>query len=399
MGSKRLLTAIVRDLTRERELEQQLLRAQKMDALGTLAGGIAHDFNNILQAILGFCKVAQENDAGDGEVLTQCLDEIEAGGLRAAELVDQILTFSRQADVAYRPTLLQPLVKEALRFLRSSIPSTIEFDLQIDAACGHVLANATQMHQVVTNLCTNAMHAMEESGGTLNVSLRPTVLDESLTTLSGTIPAGDYIELIVSDTGTGIEPDVMPNLLEPFFTTKEPGKGTGLGLATVHGIVANANGGLIIESDPGKGTSARVLLPRLEDSQDITEGEAGPEAKVVKTGRVLVVDDEVSITGLLRVVLQSRGFSVDSFNDVESALRMLKQDSAQYDIAILDYTMPVKTGVMLAHDILALNPEMPVILATGELDRSKIECPPNVVELLKKPFRATTLLAVIERCV
>lgn len=397
-GDRRLFTAIVHDLTRERELEQQLLRAQKLDALGTLAGGIAHDFNNILHALLGFCRLAQDSTEGDKDLLVQCLSEIEAGGLRATDLVGQILTFSRKADVERQSVMLEPLLKEALRFLRSSIPVTIGFETRFDSACGEVLVNATQFHQVVTNLCTNAMHAMEEKGGTLTVSLEPVAIDAPLQTLSGMLNPGHYIQLAVADSGTGIEPDLLPRLLDPFFTTKEPGKGVGLGLAMVHAIVAGTGGGLTIESEVGKGSTIRVLLPELRDVRSPTERELPARRADGVTGRVLLVDDESSITQMLALHLESQGFDVESYNDAARALEAVRSDPARFIVAVIDYTMPGKTGVVLAREILALNPALPVILTTGNLDRSKIEPPSNVIEILNKPFRAETLLAIIDRC-
>jgi PAS domain S-box-containing protein len=251
--------SIQRDISHERELEQQLLQAQKMESVGTLAGGIAHDFNNILQAILGFTSIARENTTGNTELLTQCLREIDAGGQRAADLVSQILTFSRTSDVEFKPLTLQTVIEEALRFLRSSIPTTIQIETKIGTECGPVMGNATQIHQVVTNLCTNAMHAMDEKGGVLAVSLERRSIDSLLETLSGPLEPGAYIELVVGDTGAGIERHLFERLLDPFFTTKEVGKGTGLGLAMVHGIVQEMGGGLSIESTVGEGTTIRVI--------------------------------------------------------------------------------------------------------------------------------------------
>ena len=397
-GDRRLFTGIIHDLTRERELEQQLLRAQKLDALGTLAGGIAHDFNNILHALLGFCRVAQENIGVDEAEVDQCLKEIEVGGLRAADLVDQILTFSRKADVEHRPAMLQPLVEEALRFLRNTIPATIEIRTELGAACGPVLANPTQVHQVVANLCTNAMHAMEKEGGVLTVSIEPVALEAPLHTLSGTLKPGAYVQLAVTDTGTGIESSLLSCLVDPFFTTKEPGKGTGLGLAMVHGIIASTGGGLIIESEVKQGTAVRVLLPALRGTQAKPVVEAPAATEGDRTGCILLVDDEEGITRMATLLLRSRGFAVEAYNDVGRALEALQFNAARFDAAVLDYTMPGKTGIDLARDILALNPDLPVILATGDLDRSKVEQPPNIVGVLKKPFRAEALLAIIENC-
>lgn len=398
-GEQRLFTGIVHDLTHERELERQLLQAQKMESLGTLAGGIAHDFNNILQAILGFNGIAQENVIGNNEILAECLQEIEAGGRRASDLVNQILTFSHISEVEIGPTALQPIIKEALRFLRSSMPATIRIESNIDADCGQIAANATQMHQVVTNLCTNSMHAMEERGGVLTVSVEPVSIDSSLETLSGPLEPGEYVQLSVTDTGAGIEPDLFRRLLDPFFTTKEVGKGTGLGLAMVHGIVKSMQGGLTIESEVGKGTTVCVVLPVLGADHGLEAPKKSIESAGSGTGHVLVVDDEKTITKLTTLLLKSRGFTVEAFNDVDSAWRAIQANPEKYDVAILDYTMPGKTGLELAQDLYSLTPNMPIVLATGLLDKSKIDKAksPNVVAIIKKPFDVDELVAAINQ--
>ena len=394
-GDKRLLTAIVSDLTRERELEQQLLRAQKLDALGTLAGGIAHDFNNVIQAMMGNCTLARENVGANSGVVAECLEQIEACSGRAADMVEQILAFSRRSDAAQQPVLLQSVVGEALRFLRKSVPTTIAFTVDLDEACGPVLANATQIHQMFTNLCTNAMHAMEVGGGELSVTLRPYELRHQRHTLSGEIAPGDYVALNVSDTGTGVPPELLPKLVDPFFTTKGPGKGTGLGLAMVHGIVKRAHGGLVIESKYGEGTRVSVLFPRTE--QAVAAPDDGPgESREAGRGRILLVDDEKMVTDVVRKVLSSRGYAVEAYNDVDEALAGIAGDGAAFDLAILDYTMPRKTGLELARDLYRINPGLPVLLASGDVDRTRtVERPPNVVQVLSKPIRMSYLLSIL----
>ncbi len=398
-GDRRIFAGIIHDLTRESELERQLLQAQKLESVGTLAGGIAHDFNNILHAILGFNTLAQENMEKDSELLTQCLMEIEAGSRRAADLVSQILTFSRTSEIDYTPMTLQPLIEEALRFLRSSIPATIQIDKRIDPDCGPVLGNATQIHQVVTNLCTNAMHAMEAKGGSLTVSLEPLSIISRLETLCGPFEPGESVQLSVADTGTGIEPDLIERLIDPFFTTKGVGKGTGLGLAMVHGIVKSMGGGLLIESELGSGTKVRVIFPLLRENQVLETPKEPPRPHGRGTGNVMIVDDEEVITKLTARMLESRGFTVDSFNDSGVALEALKVTPMAYNVALLDYTMPGKTGGDLAREFQTLAAEMPVILATGHIDELEHEqtSSPNIVDIIRKPFDIDALVSAINR--
>lgn len=285
-GEKKIFIGIMHDLTRETELKQQLLQAQKLESIGTLAGGIAHDFNNIIQAIMAFNKVAKENMDGNGKILSQCLDGIEGGSMRAAELVKQILVFSRKTEVDIVPTKLHEVLEEALSFIRSTLSANICIETAIRGDCAYVEADSTQIYQVVTNLCTNAMHAIGESGGVLNVSLAPFVLENQIESLSGPLEPGDYVQLSITDNGSGIELASLSKVLDPFFTTKEVGKGTGLGLAMVHGIVKDMHGGLIIETELGKGTTVRVLFHAM------SENEVQEQADVLPSSRLEVMETE-----------------------------------------------------------------------------------------------------------
>ena len=384
---------------KRKKLEQQLLQAQKMESIGTLAGGIAHDFNNILQAILGYTKMAQGNKNGNAEKQDRYLQEIEKGGLRAAALVEQILTFSRKTEVKTENLILPLLIEEALKFIRSSMPSTIHIESDIDPDCPQVVASSTQIHQVVTNLCTNAMHAMEGGGGTLSVVLKTMSLESPIETLSGQLEAGDYIQLSISDTGVGIDPDVMNEILDPFFTTKGVGKGTGLGLSMTHGIVSAMGGGLTIKSEVGKGTTVLVTLPvameRKVDELSIIQ----PELVLGGEGHIMLVDDEEPITQLATHILEDHGFTVDVFNDVESAIETARDNSTKYDLAVLDYTMPSMTGIDLAKEFETLIPGMPVLIATGLLDNSDLEQSKsrNIAEIIHKPYSSIELLSAISR--
>ena len=391
----------MRELVEEKrsKLEQQLLQAQKMDSLGTLAGGIAHDFNNILQAILGYTKMAQENKNGNAEKLDRYLKEIEKSGHRAADLVEQILTFSRKTDVKTEILIVPPLIEEALKFIRSSIPSTIRIESDIDHSAAHIAANATQFHQVVTNLCTNAMHAMEEEGGTLSVALKGLSLDSPIETLNGQLKPGDYIQLSISDTGIGIDPEAMHEILDPFFTTKDVGKGTGLGLAVTHGIVSAMAGGLTIKSEVGKGTTVLVTLPVAMESEVDELSNIHPKPQLRGKGHIMLVDDEEVITELATLMLENQGFTVDVFNDGSSAIEGAKENPRNYNLALLDYTMPGMTGIELATELETLIPGLPVVIATGKLDKSALDQSnsKNIEEIIQKPYSSIELLAAINR--
>ncbi|MCP3983424.1 MAG: response regulator [bacterium] len=401
VGTTRDISDRKRAQKHEQELEKQLLQSQKLESLGTLAGGIAHDFNNVLQAILGFRQLASDNIHGDVETLSESLDEIERGGRRAADLVGQILTFSRRSTAAIEPLMLQPLIAGALQFIRSSIPATVRIESHIDPDCDQVAANPTQIHQLVTNLCTNAMHAMEEEGGVLSVSLTPRSIESPLETLSGRLEPGKYVELAIEDSGTGIEPAVLQLILDPFFSTKEVGKGTGLGLAMVHGIVSGMGGGLSVLSAVGSGTTVFVTLPALVESRVLEHPAKSAQPDAGGTGNIMVVDDEVAITKVTALLLERNGFTAEAFNDPDRALEVIRTSSKGYDLAILDYTMPRKTGLELAEHFHSLAPDMPVILVTGLLDMSELEekKTPNVIAVMRKPFDVDALMETIRRSI
>ena len=351
----------LRDISHQKKLETQLKRAQKMEAIGTLAGGIAHDFNNILSSVIGYTELALDNEKR-GSFQYQNLQEVLSAGHRAKDLVKQILTFSRQVDQKQKPIQVKPLVKEALRMLRASIPSTVEIEqhVQSDAL---VMGDPTQIHQILMNLCTNAAHAMEDNGGLLTVSLLDAELDSDVISHHPDLKPGPYIKLTVTDTGLGISPDVMEKIFDPFFTTKEKGKGTGLGLSVVHGIVRSHGGGIYVYSEPGKGSIFEVCLP-------VIESRFKPEEKAdrpIPTGteRILFIDDEPVITNLGKQVLESLGYDVVARNSSIEALELFKEKRDRFDLVITDMTMPHMTGEKLAENLMQIRPDIPVILCTG----------------------------------
>ena len=358
--------ALKRDVTEQKKLEEHLQQAQKMEAIGTLAGGIAHDFNNILSVILGYSDMLlEEFPAGSMQRMQQ--EQVLKAGNRAKELVRQILTFSRQAKEERTPTHFYLIVKEVIKLLRSSIPTTIEIREDIDPKTGLVLADPTQLHQIVMNLGTNAYHAMRETGGVLAIRLDVCWIEKDDHIFKSLdLSPGTYVRLEVSDTGCGMNKQTLEKIFEPYFTTKEKGEGTGLGLATVHGIVKNCEGHIMVKSEPGKGTTFRVYLPQIH-----TEQEAA--STVIKecphgTERILLVDDEAGIANMLKKMLESLGYQICSFTNSEELLLTFQKSPADYDLIITDMTMPNMTGAELSQRLLVVRPDIPIILCTGFSD-------------------------------
>ena len=356
--------AIHRDVTRELQLENQLRQAQKMEALGTLAGGIAHDFNNILGIIMGYTQLAIY-DSNSGKPAVAKLDEVLTATHRAKELVKQILDFSRRSEQQKVLLRLGTIVKEAMRILRPSLPSTIEIMTEVSSKAA-IMADPTQMHQVLMNLCTNAAYAMEEKGGILEVALADIELDAGSSVTGKDLPPGHYVQLRVRDSGHGIDPSIIDSIFDPFFTTKENGKGTGLGLSVVHGVVQSHEGAIGVESAPGKGSLFTVLFPVIKTDLAPRE-EREPLTLPRGFERVLVVDDEPVLAEMTQQMLAELGYNaVFRTNGIEAleAFRRRQGDSA-FDLVITDMTMPHFTGIELARAVSALRPEVPVILMTG----------------------------------
>lgn len=351
----------LRDISHQKKLEAQLKQAQKMEAIGTLAGGIAHDFNNILSSVIGYTELALDNEKR-GSFQYKNLQEVLSAGNRAKDLVKQILTFSRQVDQKQKPIQVKPIVKEALKMLRASIPSTvkIEQNVQSDAL---VMGDPTQIHQILMNLCTNAAHAMEDNAGLLTVSLLDAELDSDVISNHPNLKPGPYIKITVSDTGDGISPDVMEKIFDPFFTTKEKGKGTGLGLSVVHGIVRSHGGDIYVYSEPGKGSTFEVCLPVIESRFKPEERAERP----IPTGteRILFIDDEPVIINLSKQILESLGYDVVARNSSIEALELFKENKDRFDLVITDMTMPHMTGEQLAEKLMQIRPDIPVLLCTG----------------------------------
>ena len=349
------------------ELMLQLHRAQKMEAIGTLAGGIAHDFNNILTPIVMGTEMALMNIPEDHKA-NRMLKRVLDAGARAKDLVNQILTFSRQDDLQKAPMRVEPILKEAIKLTRAALPSTIEIRQNIQTVNDMVLANATQVHQVIVNLVANAAHAMQVKGGILEISLAEEMLDDSrVAELDTALTPGLFLKLMVRDTGYGMDPATLEKIFDPFFTTKARGEGTGLGLATVHGIVRGCEGAVLAESELGKGSVFTIYLPVIQSGDRDEEKEDHPLLR--GSERILFVDDEPMIAEMYADMLRYLGYDVEAKTDPLKTLEAFRSRPHDYDLVITDMTMPGMTGEELGKEIMRIRPKTPVILCTGFSER------------------------------
>ncbi|MCP3944235.1 MAG: response regulator [Desulfobacteraceae bacterium] len=372
-GSVKTVIGISRDVSlckkaevEKKKLESRLQQVQKMEAIGTLAGGIAHDFNNILFPIVGFAEMLQE-DLPQNSPEQESITEVLQAALRARDLVKQILTFSRRSDQELKPVKFQSILKEALKLLGSSLPATIVIQTDIDPNCGVIVADPTQLHQIIMNLATNAYHSMQDSGGKLKVSLKQIEIEFQPGGFVELIP-GKYALLKVIDTGPGIKKDIIDKIFDPYFSTKEKGKGTGLGLSIVQGIVKSYNGNIYIYSEPGKGTEVNVYLPIMKKTSN---DERSDPLQLICGGteRILLVDDEKAIIKMEQKVLERLGYQVISETESPKALGVFKANPDNFDLIITDMTMPEMTGLKLATEIKAVRADIPVIICTGFSDQ------------------------------
>ncbi|MCK5056063.1 MAG: response regulator [Candidatus Aminicenantes bacterium] len=362
------ISGIIRDITEKKKLQQQLEQSQKMEAIGTLAGGIAHDFNNILGVISGYLDLTIDELEKDTTV-RQNIEQVIASTNRAKDLVKQILAFSRQDSRELKPLRIGIIIREALKLLRSTLPATIEIRQGIEPDSDIVLAEPTQIHQVIMNLCTNAAFAMRETGGILDVSLREVQLDEESAAAYNHIKPGRYFRLSVGDTGHGIEPALLKRIFDPYFTTKKPGEGTGMGLAVIHGIVKSLSGEITVYSEPGQGATFHVLLPTAEETAEEAieqeTGEQGEDALSGKGERILLVDDEPLLVVVGQRLLELLNYRVTTATNGIEALEIFKSRADQFDLVITDYTMPKMTGLQLSKGLKKIRPGIPIILCTG----------------------------------
>ena len=387
---------IATDITKIKSMEERLRRAQKLESIGNLAGGIAHDFNNLLFPIIGMAELLME-DLPPGSPEHENAQEIFKAGKRGSDLVRQILAFSRQTEHKMLPIRLQPIVKEVLKLLRASIPANIEITKQIDSGCGRIMADPTQIHQIAMNLITNAYHALEKSGGTITVTLSETsARGEDM--FDNRLEPGGYARLRISDNGCGIDPAIMDLIFEPYFTTKDKGKGTGLGLATAYGITREHKGDIKVYSTPGIGTTFDVYLPLMETP---ATSELPEKSAELQRGleRILLVDDEAAVVGIEKQMLERLGYRVTERTSSSDALKAFAAHPGDFDLVISDMTMPNMTGDQLARQLIAMRPDIPIIICTGfseHINQHKASTM-GIKGLLMKPIVKSELAKMVRK--
>ncbi|NOY59138.1 MAG: PAS domain S-box protein, partial [Calditrichaeota bacterium] len=389
--------AVKRDITQERILEDQFRQAQKMEAIGTLAGGIAHDFNNILGAIIGYTELALD-DSDENSIIYQNMENVLNASIRAKDLVKQILTFSRLDKLERKPIQLSSVVKETIKLLRASLPTTIEIISLIRAKSSVILADPVQIQQIILNFSTNAAHAMREHGGQLRIFLDEIDLDKQAGLKHQGLAAGHYVDLAVSDTGQGIEKSIINRIFDPFFTTKEVGEGTGMGLSVIHGIVQRLEGKITVESNVGKGTTFHVLFPRVEKEAVKEREKAGPSKRGDES--ILYIDDEEALVRIAEKKFTDLGYHIIGKTSSTEALELFKKDPDRFDLIITDQTLPEMTGKELSKQILQMRPDMPIILCTGysnAITKTEAESM-GIREFMLKPLSLRDMQKVV-RCI
>ena len=384
-----------RDSTLERQLQVILEQSQRLETIGTLTSGIAHDFNNILMPVMGHAELGLQRAPGDPR-LRHDLEVIQVSANRARDLIRQILNFSRKDSPDLIPVEAQKLFDESLKLLRATIPSSIAFEVDLDARGAYVLGDPTRMHQVILNLCTNATHAMRGIAGRLIVRLKSVHLPVTPCVMNTVLPEGDYLALEVADTGRGIPPDHLDKIFLPFFTTKPPREGTGLGLSVCHGIVVAMGGGFQVSSVANVGTTFMLYLPRvtLRHGTPVQKEEGVPKVH----GHLLLVDDEESLLEALHASLTQMGFQVSSYRYPELALSAFLQAPRAFQLMVTDLAMPVMSGAELAQAVWAVDPGFPVILLTGDLESGQVPAKdgkPGFLACLAKPMSPKDIVKVI----
>ncbi len=382
--------------TERAKLEKELFQARKMESIGTLAGGVAHDFNNILFMITGNAELALE-DIPEWNPVHFNLKQIKAAGLRAAGIVKQLLNFSPRTAQELRPIGAVTIIKDTIKFLRSSIPATIEIHKRLPDTEIMILSDPILINQVLMNICTNAAQAMEVTGGILKINVQTESLTEDLTDHYPGLTAGEHVKITVSDTGPGIDPEIIGRIFDPYFTTKGIGKGSGMGLAVVHGIVKNHNGAITVKSGPGKGTTFTLLFPVVVEKPEM--GSKIPDEKPFGNKKILFVDDEQAITSMSRQILERLGYEVKTKNNPVEALELFQTCPDEFDLVITDMTMPQMTGVRLSEKLREVRPDLPVIVCTGHsalIDEEKAK-KLGIAAYVMKPIIKSEIAKIIRR--
>jgi PAS domain S-box-containing protein len=363
-GQPLRMVGTMTDISDRKKMEDELRQVHKMESIGLLAGGIAHDFNNILGIIVGNTELALD-DLPDWNPSYNNLKEIKIASLRAKDVVRQLLSFSRKTEQEQKPLDIIKVIKESIQLIRSSIPSSIEIREEIPEKIDTILADATQIHQVLINLCTNASHAMLDDEGLLEIILRSKVLNEKTGEIPKGLSHGNYVEMIVKDSGSGIDPKIYDKIFDPYFTTKDVGKGTGMGLAVVHGIVKNHKGKIYVDSELGKGTTFTIVFPTIsEQAQQNTEElftKSNPSGKET----ILFVDDEEALVDMAKMILEKLGYTVQISTNPMNALALFEADPTLIDLVISDMTMPQMSGVKLSEKLREIQNDIPIIICTG----------------------------------
>ncbi len=387
------ISGLATDITERKTLESQLQQALKMEAVGIMAGGIAHDFNNILSIIFGATELAMA-EASDQDEIKENLRLVIKAAHRAKDLVAQILSFSRQAETKMTPVDLQVVVQESLKLLRASIPTTIDIQVEVDPNFGSVLADATQIHQILSNLALNAVHAMNEKG-ILTIRVEDVHLNAHKRQLNSDMRSGRYVKLSIGDTGTGVAPEIMDQIFDPFFTTKDVGVGSGMGLSVVHGVVMSHRGFIEVRNEPGQGASFDIYFPVVRQKAPVIERAEGPILEGHE--RILFVDDEKQLAALGEQNLSQLGYVVTSTTSSVDALEIFRSAPEGFDLIITDQTMPQMSGVELAAELLRIRPGIPIILCTGYSSKVLVDEADKygVRAILTKPFSNQELAATI----
>jgi PAS domain S-box-containing protein len=397
-GQPGRIVTVARDITERKQIEEQLRQSQKMEAVGSLAGGIAHDFNNLLSSIMGYTELARLDWEARKPGVREHLEAVLQASRTAKGLIQQILTFSRQGRSERKPILLQPVVKEVMKLMRSTLPTTIEMDAQIAPEAPLVLADAIQVHQVLMNLCTNAGQAMKDRLGRLEVGLERFEVTEALAREHPELRPGIYACLTVKDSGHGMTAETMKRIFDPFFTTKAAGEGTGLGLSVVHGIVKEHEGAILVSSAPDQGATFRVFFPVCAQAAPLPETNA-PKLQRGDGQRILLVDDERMLGEMVQQMLEYLNYRVTMVVEAEQALARFQHQPWDFDLVITDLIMPKMTGVSLAVKLRDIRPDLPIILMTGYSSTWSLEKARSIGirDLVMKPFTYEVLATAVHR--